>query len=62
VSGRWVELRPQVWETVVTPCDACGQVVAKQLWLVEVDGTERRFCSERCESLFREYVLPRRAV
>jgi hypothetical protein len=57
--GRWVELHPQVWETVVTPCDACGQVVAKQLWVVDVDG-ERRFCSLRCEELYRTYVLPRR--
>jgi hypothetical protein len=56
--GVWIELTPQVWETVVTPCDCCGQVVAKRLWKVEVEGVERRFCGEPCEQLYREYVLP----
>jgi hypothetical protein len=59
-SGTWRTLRPQVWETVVTPCDCCGQVVAKQLWVVEVNGDERRFCGPACEQLYRDYVLARR--
>jgi len=59
-SGSWRTLRPQVWETVVTPCDCCGQVVAKQLWVVDVDGVERRFCGPECEQLYRDYVLARR--
>ena len=44
------------------PCDCCGQVVAKRLWIVEIDGREQRFCTPECEQLFREYVLPRRAA
>jgi ribosomal protein L24E len=59
--GTWREQHPAIWETVVTPCDCCGQVVAKRLWIVEIDGHEQRFCSPECEQLFREYVLPRRA-
>jgi hypothetical protein len=59
-AGAWEPVRPQVWETVVTPCDCCGQVVAKQLWVVEVEGERRRFCGPECERLYREYVLPRR--
>jgi hypothetical protein len=59
--GRWVEREPQIWETVVTPCDCCGQVVARRLWLVEIDGAERRFCGPACEELYRSYVLPRTA-
>ena len=61
LMGVWREQHPAVWETVVTPCDCCGQVVAKRLWIVEIDGREQRFCSPECEELFREYVLPRRA-
>jgi ribosomal protein L24E len=60
--SAWREQNPAVWETVVTPCDCCGQVVAKRLWIVEIDGREQRFCSPECEALFREYVLPRRAA
>jgi len=61
--GRWQDIHVEVWETVVTPCECCGQVVPKRLWMAEVEGQERRFCSETCEVLFRDYVLPRqRAV
>jgi hypothetical protein len=58
--GHWEALRPEVWETVVTPCDACGQVVPTRVWRAEVEGRELRFCSETCEQLYREYVLPAR--
>ncbi len=58
-AGEWTTLRPQVWETVVTPCDCCGQVVAKRLWNVEIGGEQRRFCGPECEQLYREYVLPK---
>lgn len=58
-TGTWQTLRPQVWETVVRPCDCCGQVVAKRLWVVEVEGEERHFCSPECEQLYRDYVIGR---
>jgi hypothetical protein len=58
--GTWRALAPQIWETVVTPCDCCGQVVAKRLWVVEVDGADRRFCGPECEQLYRDYVAARR--
>ena len=58
-TGEWATINPQVWETVVTPCDCCGQVVAKRLWKVEIDGQERRFCGPECEKLYRTYVLPK---
>lgn len=60
--GSWQAIDVPVWETVVTPCDCCGQVVAKRLWVVEIDGVEQRFCGEECETLFRTYVLPARAA
>jgi hypothetical protein len=59
-AGTWRRLTPQIWETVVTPCDCCGQVVAKQLWVVDVEGEERRFCGPECEQLYRDYVVPRK--
>ena len=60
-GGAWVELTPAVWETVVRACDCCGQVVAKRLWVVDVEGTEKRFCGPECEALYRSYVLPKLA-
>jgi ribosomal protein L24E len=58
--GRWEPIVTQVWDTVVTPCDCCGQVVASRLWVAEVDGEEHRFCSTRCEELYATYVVPQR--
>ena len=58
-AGRWVELTPAVWETVVQACACCGQVVARRLWVIDVEGTERRFCGTECEALYRSYVLPK---
>ena len=55
--GEWEPVVTQVWDTVVTPCDCCGQVVPKRLWRVEIDGEDRNFCSVACERLYREYVL-----
>jgi hypothetical protein len=57
--GRWEPIEPQVWETVITPCECCGQVVPRRLWIADVDGAERRFCSPACEELYRSYLLPR---
>jgi len=59
-AGSWRSLNPQVWETVVTPCECCGQVVAKQLWVVEVAGEEKHFCGPPCEELYRDYVVSRK--
>lgn len=58
--GHWEPIKTEVWDTVITPCDSCGQVVAKQLWVVDVEGEEHHFCSERCEELYRTHVLPQR--
>lgn len=62
MTGTWREQAPAVWETVVTPCDCCGQVVAKRLWIVQTGDGERRYCSPECEQLYQEYVVPRLAV
>lgn len=59
-TSRWEDIRTQVWDTIVIPCEACGQVVPKRLWVAEVDGVERRFCSTRCEEIYRSYVVGRR--
>ena len=59
-GGRWQPITTQIWEVNVTPCDCCGQVVARRLWLAAVGGEEHRFCGPACEELYRTYVLPKR--
>ena len=59
MTGRWESIKAHVWETVVTPCTCCGQVVPRRLWMVEIDEEERAFCSPECEELYRTYVQPK---
>lgn len=59
--GEWETLETAIWETNVTPCECCGQIVAKRLWAVDVEGSTMRFCSPACEELYRAYVIPRKA-
>ena len=44
MSGRWEPVVNQIWETNVKPCECCGQIVAKQLWIAEVDGVFAGLC------------------
>ena len=57
--GRWEPIVTQVWDTVVTPCDCCGQVVAKRLWVV---GGRRRGAPLLLDALRRAVPDPRRAA
>lgn len=41
MSGHWEPIVMQVWDTVVTPCDCCGQVVARRQWVVDVEEIGR---------------------
>lgn len=59
-DGRWEPIVTQVWETAVTPCDCCGQVVASRLWVAAVGEELHRFCSPECEELYESYVVPKR--
>jgi hypothetical protein len=59
-AGRWQQIQKQIWDTIVTACDCCGQVVARRLWVVSIGSEPHRFCGEQCEELYREHVLPRR--
>ena len=55
------ELHAEVWETVVTPCDCCGQVVAEAP--LDGRGRGRASCASAASAarqLYREYVIPQR--
>ena len=59
-GGRWEPVVTQVWETNVTPCDCCGRVVARRLWVASLEGGDKAFCGPECEELYRTYVLPKK--
>jgi hypothetical protein len=59
-GGRWVENDARWFELCLLYCDLCGRVIPKRLWQVDLDNQLRTFCDERCEALYRDYVLGQR--
>ena len=58
--GSWEPIHTEVWDTVVTPCDCCGQVVVRRRWIAEISGERRQLCSQECEALYRRYIMKER--
>ena len=51
VRGRWEESRTPWYEQTAVYCDACGMLIPKRRYVVEVDGVRRKFCSIDCAQL-----------
>ena len=57
--GRWEKRNVSWWETNVINCSLCGQMIPRDIWVVDEGGERRLFCSPECERLYREYWLPK---
>jgi hypothetical protein len=58
--ARWIENDAQWYEQRLVHCNCCGRLIAKHFLMADVNGAETIFCSEACEALYRDYVLPQR--
>ena len=56
--GHWEKRNVEWWETNVINCSLCGQMIPRDIWVLEEAGERRLFCSEQCERLYRDYWLP----
>ena len=57
-GGHWEEHKGDWWQTSVTNCQLCGQVVPRDVW---VSAGGMRFCSVECDDRYHDYWLPRHA-
>lgn len=57
--GEWRTVEIGYLKASRTYCELCGQLVPGSLWVAEVDGAERAFCSPEHERLYEAYWLPR---
>ncbi len=55
-GGHWEQLKGDWWQTSVTNCQLCGQVIPRDVW-VSAGGI--RFCSVDCDDRYHDYWLPR---
>ena len=55
-GGRWEHLAGDWWQTDVTNCEFCGQVIPSDIWRA---GDGHQFCSNDCDERYRTYWLPR---
>ena len=57
-GGHWEQLKADWWQTDVTNCQLCGQVIPRDVW---VSASGIRFCSVECDDRHHDYWLPRQA-
>ena len=55
-GGHWERLDGDWWQTDVTNCEFCGQVIPSDIWRA---GDGHQFCSQDCDARYRTYWLPR---
>ena len=56
---RWETISLPWYETSIINCLLCGQMIPKDMWVVEDEGNRRVFCSPGCEKIYEEYWLPK---
>jgi ribosomal protein L24E len=59
MGGYWEEIVREWWETSITNCSLCGQMIPSKVWIVEEGGRKLMLCSPDCERLYRRYWVPR---
>ena len=57
--GKWLKRKISWYDTNVISCQLCGQVLAQDIWVSEIDEVEKWFCSPSCERLYIEYWPPK---
>jgi hypothetical protein len=58
-DGRWEEIEISYRDNEGSYCACCGKHVARRLYVVNIAGAARRFCSTDCADLYEWYWLPR---
>jgi hypothetical protein len=58
--SHWVENDAQWYEQWMVHCGGCGRLIAKHLLVSDVAGERKIFCSNDCEQIYRDYVIPER--
>ena len=58
VREYWEDNETAWYEQIMFYCDACGMLIAKKRFVVEVDNVSLRFCGTSCAKL-REQVRQR---
>lgn len=58
LQGHWEENKTNWHEQKMVYCEACGVLIPKRLWVVEVNGKRHDFCGRDCARLYRELSRP----
>lgn len=58
--AHWIENDAQWYEQRMVHCGGCGRLIAKHFLVADVASERKIFCSEDCEQIYRDYVIPER--
>jgi ribosomal protein L24E len=59
MAGHWEQRNVDWWETNVINCSLCGQMIPRDILVVDQGGEKWLFCGPECERLYHEYWLPK---
>jgi len=59
MAGHWEQRNADWWDTSVLNCSLCGQMIPRDIWVVEAASETRLFCGPDCERLYQDYWLPK---
>jgi hypothetical protein len=57
--GAWRTLRVDSTRPPGVACRLCGRPLFGRVWSADAGGEAAEFCDEECETLYRDYWLPR---
>ena len=57
--GHWEKSKLQWHEVSVTYCELCGQIIPSDMWVADVNGENKDFCTPECEEIYLYYWLPK---
>lgn len=52
MSGTWIEREPSYLSFDVHNCEYCGKNIPRHVWLEDIDGVQRPFCSPKVAEVY----------
>jgi len=52
VKGEWIEREPMYLSFDIYNCEYCGKNIPRYVWIEDVDGEKRPFCSSEVADIY----------
>ena len=52
MSGEWIEREPTYLSFTVYNCEYCGRNIPRRVWIEDIDGERRSFCTAEVAAVY----------